>query len=637
MSDAGDSSDNSAEASDSANLKGDENSAPPLDAAAWRQLFKTIAPRDLWGVLQKDKPAQAQIFAGFRPAPEMLRTHPVVVKRLAETAIKQPAFAKAVRELLPESDKTAESGEAETAAAQPVTETSPVSLPAAALPLAPLPVASAAIKKVAVDKSDDKSREKINALRDAARQQTARIAELQAALTQAEGERDAARKETVTQSAALRDAQESLRRAEAEVRREKRIRERDLQKAEADTQAKVEKAAQKAKSVVEAVPVSAIAAPSETLLYAAAQRFLQVGRAQTVADLCKQALLVDAPNAGQTERGRVHSLFAQALYGMGDGSNGAAQDRFAIAAFLDGGQAALAAEALARLAERSPSGFRVSDAPFLKRAAALAQKTNQTEAVRTVFKRLRVTAPGAYLTLRPALGSGAASQAVLTVLLGEGASGSRAALGPDEPVTLPHTPGYNLAVITPRRLVRAVHSGDAQTVSAVRAALHVLRGQDDKASVQLADAFLDAVVQIAPIAASPLLHENTRPIIVDASNVARYNADPLSLQTAPRVLHLKLMRDYLLRRGYFPVSLIADANLRYHVDDKAAYLELIENHIVRETPPGTSADEVLLQEARAQNVPLVTNDRFSDWGEAARQVERLGFLVSASGATLTSF
>ena len=85
------------------------------------------------------------------------------------------------------------------------------------------------------------------------------------------------------------------------------------------------------------------------------------------------------------------------------------------------------------------------------------------------------------------------------------------------------------------------------------------------------------------------------------------------------------------------MSLIADANLRYHVDDKAAYLELIENQIVRETPPGTSADEVLLQEARAQSVPLVTNDRFSDWGEAARQVERLGFLVSAAGASLTSF
>ena len=633
MSDAGDRCDNSVEAS------GSERDVPPLDAAAWRAIFKTIPPRELWGVLQKDKAAQAQIFAGFRPAPEMLRTHPVVVKRLVETAVKQPAFAQSVRELLPEPDneKAAAARDAETdTAAQSVTETAPVSLTAAALPLAPLPVA-AAVKKAAVDKSDDKSREKINALRDAARQQAARIAELQTALTQAEQERDAARKETVAQTAVLRDAQESLRRAEAEVRREKRIRERDVQKAEASTQAKVEKAAQKAKSAREAAPVSATAAPAETLLFAAAQRFLQVGRAQTVADLCRQALLVDAPNAGQTERGRVHSLYAQALYSMGDGSGGAAQDRFAAVAFLDGGQAAHAAEALARLAAQSPTGFRASDAPFLKRAAALAQKTNQTEAVQSVFKRLRVTAPSAYLTLRPALGSGAASQAVLTVLLGDGASGSRVTVGPDEPVTLPHTPGFGLAVITPRRLVRAVNSGDANLVSAVRAALHVLRGQDDKASVQLADAFLEAVAQLAPIAAAPLLHETTRPIIVDASNVARYNADPLSLQTAPRVLHLKLMRDYLLRRGYFPVSLIADANLRYHVDDKAAYLELIENQIVRETPPGTSADEVLLQEARAQSVPLVTNDRFSDWGEAARQVERLGFLVSAAGASLTSF
>jgi hypothetical protein len=115
--------------------------------------------------------------------------------------------------------------------------------------------------------------------------------------------------------------------------------------------------------------------------------------------------------------------------------------------------------------------------------------------------------------------------------------------------------------------------------------------------------------------------------VVDASNVARHNPDPLALSAPHRVGHLLLMRDFLLRQGFFPIVLIADATLRFHMDDRVTYQTLVDRHIIREAPPGTSADEMLLKEARHRNAPLISNDRFSEWGDIVQQVERHGFLV----------
>ena len=97
------------------------------------------------------------------------------------------------------------------------------------------------------------------------------------------------------------------------------------------------------------------------------------------------------------------------------------------------------------------------------------------------------------------------------------------------------------------------------------------------------------------------------------------------------------MHDFLLLRGFFPVLMVADANLRFHVDDRAAYLALIEHGLVRETLPGTTADIALIDEAKRRNAPLVTNDRLWDWGEDAQTIERLGFGIFSNGVTFASF
>jgi hypothetical protein len=185
--------------------------------------------------------------------------------------------------------------------------------------------------------------------------------------------------------------------------------------------------------------------------------------------------------------------------------------------------------------------------------------------------------------------------------------------------------------VTPRRLAEAVEAGDAAFVSRARAGIAALRS----ANPPLASALLEAVAAQNPTAVVPLT-QNTRPAVVDASNVARHDPDPLNLSPLPRVEHLLRMRDFLFRRGFFPVVMLADANLRFHVDDRAAYRTLVERGVVRETPPATPADAALIAEARERGAPLVTNDRLWEW-EGAEGIERLGFGIFNGDISLATF
>jgi hypothetical protein len=177
----------------------------------------------------------------------------------------------------------------------------------------------------------------------------------------------------------------------------------------------------------------------------------------------------------------------------------------------------------------------------------------------------------------------------------------------------------------------------------------LLRLLSTTGTAPLANALIAAVGALQPAAVTPLTvaaasSEQMRPIVVDASNIARHDPDPLARAavggggpvTAARVSRLTTIRDLLLKKGFFPVFVIADANLRFHVDDRGAYLALIERGMVQETLPGVVADEVLIATAREHDAPLVTNDRLSDWAEA-RDVERLGFAILPDGIVLTPF
>ena len=338
--------------------------------------------------------------------------------------------------------------------------------------------------------------------------------------------------------------------------------------------------------------------------------------------MCREALKAE----GTSHRGGVHSLYAAALYGQGEIAQAGEQDRLAIAALLNAGLVRQAAEAMARLLSLGTNLRAQADGALLHRLQQIAQKVGMTPLVQDIFQHMRIGAPEAGKKLRALLEKNGKQGQSLLAAVGV----PNASIGPDAAIALPTTHAAASSA-SARAIVGAIDSGDEKYISAVRVALETLQNTDRS----LVLALLEAVARLLPEAVAVLRHE-TRPVVVDASNVARANPDPLSLSKTPHVARLTQMRDYLLERRFFPVVMFADANLRYLVDDRAAYLELIKRQILRETPPGTSADEELIKEARNRHATLITNDRLTEW-EQSGLVDRLGFLVTPQGVTFSAF
>lgn len=101
-----------------------------------------------------------------------------------------------------------------------------------------------------------------------------------------------------------------------------------------------------------------------------------------------------------------------------------------------------------------------------------------------------------------------------------------------------------------------------------------------------------------------------RIVIVDASNVAHSTEGP-----KPRLENITVMVAKLREEGYEPVVL-ADAALRHHIDDGAAYERMVEAGEIRQAPAGTDADYFILSFAREMDANVVSNDRFKDRLEA---------------------
>jgi hypothetical protein len=579
-------------------VSSDEAPKPPTDAPGWRTHFASLPTKDILRVLQKDKGRAARILTGFRPSGDALR-HPIVAQRLIDEALKQPKFAEEIFALTPKTIPK----EAPPASDNGGTEQSTPATPAP--PHAQR--GSDAASRLGAGGAD---KEALKKQRAALKEKETRIAELEASLAAMRKERDTAQSEVASERTARQNAQ-------AEVQRERRLRER-AERREASAPAPTPKP-ERQKATLEAIPVSV----SPVLLEEGLTRLVRRGKYASVAEVCREALMTEAT----ANRGSVHALYAAALYGQGQTGQAEEQDRLAVNALMDAGRIRDAAEALARLLSQAGAIRAQSDGALLRRLQMLAEKTGKISVLQDTFQHMQISSPESGRRLRALLTSGGKKEAALLAAVN---TPPETTLGPDEAIALPVSSPLASSV-TARAVARAVEQGEAGYVRAVREGLQTLRQTGQSA---LAAALLEAVAKQDEAAVTPLLAAEIRPVVVDASNVARFDPDPLSLSSTPRVVRLRRMRDFLLRRGFFPVLMVADANLRFHVDDRAAYQEMVDRHVIRETPPGTSADEALIMEARALHAPVVTNDRLADW-EQSGQIERLRFLLTNDGIALS--
>ncbi|MDR3707755.1 MAG: hypothetical protein P4L33_05620 [Capsulimonadaceae bacterium] len=116
------------------------------------------------------------------------------------------------------------------------------------------------------------------------------------------------------------------------------------------------------------------------------------------------------------------------------------------------------------------------------------------------------------------------------------------------------------------------------------------------------------------------------PVLVDASNVAWHGQEMLS-NPKPRMSHILAVRRALRLRGHFPIYMIADANLPHVVDDPQTARRMIADGEISLAISGTDADEHLLREAKRLGGYVVTNDYMADW-DPAQEVPKLQYSIA---------
>ncbi len=153
---------------------------------------------------------------------------------------------------------------------------------------------------------------------------------------------------------------------------------------------------------------------------------------------------------------------------------------------------------------------------------------------------------------------------------------------------------------TPRETMRCIDQGDAEFAFRAQLALEGIAPADAPKKT----AFL-ARLREQDSYYVKVLTEPTQRALVDASNVVRSTKNK---RGKGELRNLLGMKNELRRLGFFPIEFIADASLRYNVDEINAYNEMINRGEVEVVTPGTEADEILVRKARNGGGYVVTND-----------------------------
>lgn len=306
------------------------------------------------------------------------------------------------------------------------------------------------------------------------------------------------------------------------------------------------------------------------------------------------------------------AIRADALISQGQEREAIADLRRLVSVRIAQGKAELAAEALARLLALSARP--ASETKLIRDLySALIANPSAGEEVREIFQRLRTASPESYRLLEDF-----APQEMAARLFGGGAG---QALGPDDPLPLPAGPLHGVT-LSARRLISAIDSSDTALVEAARQAVSSL-GDDDRTRVQTA---ILSAGEDSSYSQTLFRDSLAGPAIVDASNAA-WHGQEMIVGGRPRIGHILAIRRTLRERGFFPILLIADANLPYVADDTAQVRQMVRDGELLLAPGGSDADEHILREARRLHAPVISNDYMVDW-DPEQQVDKVQYDIS---------
>ncbi len=174
------------------------------------------------------------------------------------------------------------------------------------------------------------------------------------------------------------------------------------------------------------------------------------------------------------------------------------------------------------------------------------------------------------------------------------------------------------------RIRAAFADNDVALVDRIRDGLARLANQPAKEQALLAQ--LETAGIPRAVLTGPL-----RPAIVDGSNVAN-----MSPHSRGRLAFLPQIRRAAWEEGYFPVFIIVDASLRHRIDQPDLLMDMVERGEITMAQSGTSADELLIEEAARRGAVIITNDRLADW-PAAKSLEKRHIAIDRAGVRLGNF
>lgn len=109
-------------------------------------------------------------------------------------------------------------------------------------------------------------------------------------------------------------------------------------------------------------------------------------------------------------------------------------------------------------------------------------------------------------------------------------------------------------------------------------------------------------------------------VIIDAANVAHFEKG----EGQPKLSNILIAIETLKKRGYASKDIIAiaDASLKYDIDEREEYLDLIANDVIDEVPTGISADITILHQAEELDAHILSNDFFREYRDEFEDIPK---------------
>jgi hypothetical protein len=117
----------------------------------------------------------------------------------------------------------------------------------------------------------------------------------------------------------------------------------------------------------------------------------------------------------------------------------------------------------------------------------------------------------------------------------------------------------------------------------------------------------------------PDLEFENNKVVVDGSNIAW---EELSDSGKPKIENVIMAIETLEQYGFKDITVVADAALRYQIEDPHNLDERVKEGIIKVLPAKVDGDSFILRLSRSSGALILTNDLFKEYREEYRFIDQ---------------